>query len=139
MPVSQDTCPYSDLAGFENIYLEDSYVLAFQMGISEAKFWVDAVLLENHPLWRPRAPDEAYSYQRILLTFPGVRETTWHELVVRPTIGPEGEADFGNIDTFVFNDDTYHLVGEWGNITITSDRPTVRPLRADESFGTPPR
>jgi len=120
-----DVGTYDQLPGLEHLYLEDSYLLGVDEGSNELRLEVEAVLTEQHPRFVPRRPDEAYTYLRVAIVFPNPRSVTWIDRSMRPIVGPDGEIDYGNIDSFTFEADRYELVGEWGHITIDGPPPTV--------------
>jgi hypothetical protein len=117
--------PYHELAGLEHLYLEDSYVLAIDEAGGELRFELDAVLTESHPSWAPPKPHEQYAYARLALVFPGLREITWRSRTMRPSTDAAGEIDYGNIDTLTAHGSRYELTGDWGEVVIESDPPTV--------------
>jgi hypothetical protein len=42
-----------------------------------------------------------------------------------PIVDPDGTWDYGNIDEFFMENEAYHLIGEWGELTIVSDPPVI--------------
>ncbi len=115
---------YWQLAGLENIYLEDSYVLGIKTDTS-IEFFLEAILTENHPLYTSPLPGEQYCYQRITLKFP--RPQTYNLTLNKmiPIVDPDGTWDYGNIDEFFMENETYHLIGEWGELTVVSEPPVI--------------
>lgn len=55
---------YWQFPGFENIYLEDSYVLSINDKTS-IQILLEAVLTENHSLYTQPLPEEQYCYRRM--------------------------------------------------------------------------
>jgi hypothetical protein len=120
---------YWQLPGFENIYLEDSYVLSINANIS-IQILLEAVLTENHPLYTPALSGEQYCYRQMTVNFPHPQT---YDLVlnnISAIADPDGSVDYGNIDDFFMADDKYYLRGEWGELTIVSDPP----LLFDENY-----
>ncbi|MEG3959983.1 hypothetical protein [Microcoleus sp. herbarium2] len=116
---------YWQLPGFENIYLEDSYVLSINDNTISIQILLEAVLTENHPLYTPALSGEQYCYRQMTVKFPHPQT---YDLVVnniRPIADPDGSVDYGNIDDFFMEDDKYYLTGEWGELTIVSDPPRL--------------
>ncbi|MBD1828392.1 hypothetical protein NDI47_22810 [Microcoleus vaginatus GB1-A2] len=110
--------------GFENIYLEDSYVLSINAKTS-IQILLEAVLTENHSLYTQPLPGEQYCYRRMTVNFPHPQT---YDLVlnnISPIADPDGGVDYGNIDEFFRADDKYYLRGEWGELTIVSDPPIL--------------
>jgi len=111
---------YADLPGFESLYLEDSWVL--DMRESEKTFHIDleAVLTHEHPDWHAPKPGEQYCYRGTRIQFDKVQSVEWIELRMRPNKDPDGSIDFGNIDSFVYENNRYELEGEWGHLVVVS-------------------
>ena len=121
---------YWQLPGFENIYLEDSYVLSINANTISIQILLEAVLTENHPLYTPALSGEQYCYRQMTVKFPHPQT---YDLVVNnisPIADPDGSVDYGNIDDFFMADDKYYLRGEWGELTIVSDPPRL----VDENY-----
>ncbi|MEG5060558.1 hypothetical protein QUB60_22100 [Microcoleus sp. A2-C5] len=116
---------YWQFPGFENIYLEDSYVLSINAKTS-IQILLETVLTENHSLYTQPLPAEQYCYRRMTVNFPHLQT---YDLVVNnisPIADPDGSIDYGNIDEFFRADGKYYLrVGEWGELTIVSDPPMI--------------
>lgn len=115
---------YWQFPGFENIYLEDSYVLSINAKTS-IQILLEAVLTENHSLYTQPLPGEQYCYRRMTVNFPHPQT---YDLVlnnISPIADPDGGVDYGNIDEFFRADDKYYLRGEWGELTIVSDPPIL--------------
>jgi hypothetical protein len=121
---------YWQLPGFENIYLEDSYVLSINANTISIQILLEAVLTENHPLYTPALSGEQYCYRQMTVKFPHPQT---YDLVlnnISPIADPDGSVDYGNIDDFFMADDKYYLRGEWGELTIVSDPPRL----VDENY-----
>jgi hypothetical protein len=121
---------YWQLPGFENIYLEDSYVLSINANTISIKILLEAVLTENHPLYTPALSGEQYCYRQMTVYFPHPQT---YDLVlnnISAIADPDGSVDYGNIDVFFMADDKYYLRGEWGEVTIVSDPPRL----VDENY-----
>jgi hypothetical protein len=116
---------YFELRGFEHLYLEDSYVLAIREDADELRFELEAVLTQNHPRWTPPKPEEHYAYLRVDLVFAHPREVEWLNRSERATVDPDGAIDYGNIDTFTWEDTRFELVGDWGHVRIEADPPAI--------------
>ena len=106
---------YAQIAGLENVYLEDSWVLGVHESDGSLSFDLEAVLTEGHPQWNQPKPGEVYCYRRLALIFPSVRGVEWIERGMRPATDATGEQDWGHIDTFV-GDGAATVVGDWGNV-----------------------
>jgi len=118
------TINYWQFPGFENIYLEDSYVLGIKAQGSVVEILIEAVLTENHPLYTPPLPGEQYCYRKMTIKFPQPQQYTLVNKM-RAISGIDGSIDYGNIEEFSRNDKEYYLRGEWGEITIISRLPVL--------------
>lgn len=116
---------YEQLPGFEHLYLEDSWVLAVDEDNKGLRFLVEAVLTEEHPEWKPRKPNEQYSYRRIEIRFDDPDHLTFRRSDAPPAVDASGETDYGNIDTFVWEGGRYELEGSWGSATVEGAPPVV--------------
>ncbi|MEG3894755.1 MULTISPECIES: hypothetical protein [unclassified Microcoleus] len=115
---------YWQFPGFENIYLEDSYVLSINAKTS-IQILLEAVVTENHSLYTQPLPGEQYCYRRMTVNFPHPQT---YDLVlnnISAIADPDGSVDYGNIDDFFMADDKYYLRGEWGELTIVSAPPLI--------------
>ena len=119
-----DRLNYWQLTGLENIYLEDSYVLGIKTDTS-IEFFLEAILTENHPLYTSPLPEEQYCYRKITLKFPHPQTYNLTLNKMLPIVDPDGTWDYGNIDEFFLENEAYHLIGEWGELTIVSDSPII--------------
>jgi hypothetical protein len=117
--------PYHELPGFENVYLEDSWVLGVIESPSELRLDLDMVLTEQHPRWTPPKPDEVYSHLPAALVFAKPRRVEWTRQAGRPATDASGEIDWGNIDSFVWDDSRYMLEGDWGGVIVEGDPPQL--------------
>jgi len=95
-----DQVPYQDFAGFENVYLEDSYVLDIRIKPYVVEFFLLVVLTEQHPLYGTPPATEQYCYRQALLQFTNVERVTWIMKSLVQYTDAEGNVDYGNIDEF---------------------------------------
>jgi hypothetical protein len=117
---------YFDLHGFENVYLEDSYVLSFEVGINFLEIALDLVLTESHLLFNIPEPGFQYCYKSAFIIFNRIELLKWSNKNLRGSIDTNGEIDFGNIDSFFFENGHYYLEGDWGDLDIVSEPPTLK-------------
>jgi hypothetical protein len=117
--------PYHDLPGFENVYLEDSWVLAVTDDTDELRLRLEIVLTEQHPRWAPPKPDEVYSYASASLVFMNPRHLEWTRRAGPPASDASGGSDWGNIDSFTWDGSRYELEGDWGAVIVEGDRPQL--------------
>ena len=118
---------YWQFPGFENVYLEDSYVLAIKAKAS-VEILIEAVLTENHPLYASPLPGEQYCYRQMTIKFLSPQTYSLVLKKMTPIPNPDGSIDYGNIDEFYMNDGKYYMDGEWGELTIISEPPILHDL-----------
>ncbi|KJY74129.1 hypothetical protein TW78_08835 [Vibrio coralliilyticus] len=111
---------YYDWEDFADIYLEDSFVLRICESYNEISFIVEAVLTENHPLYRSPESGEQYCYKKGKIVFQGLKCVKWISKNETPFKDVSGEEDYGNIDTFQLLNDQYRLSGDWGELEVRS-------------------
>jgi hypothetical protein len=115
---------YTDIAGLEAIVLEESYVLGVCAGPGTVALRVDFVLTAQHPDYAPPLPDETECFRRGRILFEGVRRLQWEGQGAPPATDATGEADYGHVDSFEWDEDTYRLGGDFGKLTVSAS--TVR-------------
>lgn len=122
------TRSYEELGQLGDLYLEDSYLLRVDETTEHVTFVVEAVIVEGSEWWTPKKPDEQYSYRRVRIDFPNVKETKWRRRDFQQIPpAPGDEPDFGSIDYFAeVAAGKFRLVGEWGDVEIESGPPEVR-------------
>lgn len=111
--------------GFANVHLTDSWVLDVTVRPGEVVFDLDLVVLPGHPSYGEPLPDEQYCYRSAALRFPDLAEVTWTMGTGPPAIDPDGEIDYGNIDTLRTDGDVYELDGDWGAMRIVAGAPVI--------------
>ncbi len=116
---------YFDIAGFEHVYLEDSFVLSIEESDDQVIFIVELVLTEGHPLFSKPRDDEQYCYRKGKIKFMSCRSINWHSRSNMQSVDKNDEVDLGNIDSFIKNSSKCSLAGDWGEIEIMSDSVTV--------------
>lgn len=116
---------YWQFPGFENVYLEDSYVLSFNKTDSSVEIPIEAVLTETHPLYAPPLPGEQYCYRQMTIRFFLPQTYNFVLKKMTPIRDPDGSIDYGNIDEFFLENGKYYLNGEWGDLTIVSEPPIL--------------
>jgi len=116
---------YYDFKGFENIFLEDSFVL--NLIITPLIFTIDLelILTQNHFLYQKPLPNELYCYRKAQIKFSNVESIIWTDKIQQPLTDASGEMDFGNIDEFLLIDGTYKIFGELGNLEIIGNPPEL--------------
>ncbi len=116
---------YWSIPGFEDIYLEDSWVLSIETGESTLTIAVDFVLRESHPLYQAPQSGEQYCYRRGLIHFGSVTALSWTGQGAVPATDAAGEHDLGSFDEFEVKDNSFTISGDFGRIEVVAPRPTV--------------
>lgn len=111
---------YEKINGFQNIYLEDSYVLDIEIRYGIVKFYLDFVLTPEHEFYTPPKENEQYCYKKGIIVFDKVTKIQWFDITGIPATDANNSIDYGNIDSFVFNDGLYILNGDWGNMELAA-------------------
>lgn len=114
--------PYRELAALRGVYLEESYVLDIEAHPASLVVVLDLVLTVEHLDYRDPIDGEQYCYRRGSLTFGGISECRWSEQGRPPAVDATGERDYGNIDTFEWDNGRYILEGDWGHLDIRADQ-----------------
>lgn len=117
--------PYSEFRGFEEFYLEDSFILDVIARPGSLMFVVEMILRENHPAYRPPIQGEQHCYRRGRIAFGGVRRLTWLATDVEPARDATGDIDFGGFDEFGLDGRTYILAGDFGKLELEASSCTV--------------
>jgi hypothetical protein len=76
---------YTEIPGFEHVFLEDSWVLDIAIDPLHVIFHVDLVLTDGHPLYRPRPEDEQYCYMLAKIQFDAVARVEWRNRPLTPS------------------------------------------------------
>lgn len=111
--------PYHELAGLEQVYLEDSFVLGVEVLPGIVKIQLDVVLREGHPDYAAPEAGEEYCFRRGILNLEEVSEVTWRMPEGRPAVDASGETDYGGIDSYEVDGSTHRIVGEIGVLSVT--------------------
>ena len=109
---------YYKLVGLENVFLEDSFVLAVYVQPGEVDFGVEVVLTESHPEFSAPKEREKYCYRRGHLRFLGVQQVRWQMGDIEPARDATGEIDYGGFDRFEFESNDYTVAGDFGTLEI---------------------
>ena len=111
---------YDELEALQNVYLEDSFVLGFSITQNLVSIDIDAVLTDSHPEFKPPIPGEQYCYLRGRLVFEGFDHAVFDFHSSSRSTDASGEVDYGNIDTFVIEENKSIILGDWGRLEINS-------------------
>lgn len=115
---NSDSLEYYELPGFEEIYLEDSYLVGLTIRLEEVNIHMEFVLRENHPRYKPPLVGEKYCYHEGAIRFTEHKRIELWDIINAPSIDADGEVDFGNIDVFRRLDARFYLSGDWGELYI---------------------
>jgi hypothetical protein len=117
---------YPRFPGFENVILEDSHVLDILVRPAVLLLKLDVLLLPGHPEYRLPAPGERACFRQATVVFSSIRELHWTgQSVITPAIDASGTTDYGSVDSLTSVDDSYRFLGDWGEINLQSDTPSL--------------
>jgi hypothetical protein len=114
-----------DVPGLEAVVLEESYVLGVCAGPGTLALRIDFVLTPEHPEYVAPLPDETECFRRGCIVFDGIRRLEWEGQGAPPATDATGEADYGHVDLFEWEGDTYRLSGDFGELTVSGPAPRV--------------
>ncbi|GAA5003290.1 hypothetical protein GCM10025793_09100 [Lysobacter lycopersici] len=109
------------IESFNDILLEDSFVFGWRRASESLSFNIDASLLQTHPRAMPPSSGEWACYKSGVILFSGVSSVSGllPQESVRPTLDPDGSADYGCIDDLsVVQPGEYRIAGEFGVVTV---------------------
>ena len=112
---------YFEHDNFQNIYLEDSFVIKIQETQSEIIFYCDFVISENHQLYSKPKEDEHYCYLYGYIKFNNINNIRWIKRDENVFSNDCYDRDYGNIDVFHIDNKKYYLQGDWGEVIIQSE------------------
>ncbi|MFE9056907.1 hypothetical protein [Streptomyces mutabilis] len=118
---------HPSLPEFENVSLEDSYVLDIAVHPGLLTLKLDLLLLPRHSGYRAPLPGERACFRPATVVFPSVRALHWTgQGVVKAAIDASGSADYGSVDALItLDEDKYKILGDWGEIIVQSETPSV--------------
>ncbi|NEC92611.1 hypothetical protein [Streptomyces sp. SID12501] len=117
---------YPTFPGFKNVSLEDSYVLDIAVHPGVLTLRLDLLLLPGHPEYLPPLPGERACFRQARVVFSSVRDLHWAgQSVIKPAIDASGSADFGSVDSLSSLHGGYKILGDWGEIILRSDAPSL--------------
>lgn len=124
---------YDTIPGFDNLLLEDSFVVTIRASPARFELRVQLVLLPHHPAYHRPLAGQQHCYVFGTITFSRVTALTWTGQGGRPAQDATGDLDWGGVDDLQATTDGWRLEGEWGVVTIaTNDAPTVVLDNAEE-------
>ena len=109
------------IEAFENIQLQDTFVLSWNQSPNSLVFHVLASLLQSHPDASPPIRGEWACYNPAIIQFTDMTSVTGllSQESVRPTKDPDGSVDYGCIDSLESpHPGQYRMSGEFGSITV---------------------
>lgn len=111
---------YEHMAQLALYYFEDSFVLAITEHQQKFEFEIEAVLTPEHKDYKSPEPPSLHRYKKIKLIFGDIQRLAWEKTSFKGYSDANGEVDYGNIDVFTFDGDSYELEGDWGKVKITA-------------------
>ena len=111
---------YWDFPGFENLYLEDSWVTAVRATPGRVEFDVEFVLREHHPAYSQPKRGEKYCYHSGTIRIVSVSELRWDGQGGPAALDATGDRDYGAINSFERQDGVLRLTGDFGRVEARS-------------------
>jgi hypothetical protein len=111
------------IEAFDDILLEDTFVLSWHQVSGSLSFNVLASLLPSHPEVSPPASGEWACYRSGSIQFSGVSFVggLLRQELVTPTTDPDGSVDYGCIDDLsLVRPGEYRIAGEFGVVTVVA-------------------
>lgn len=118
-------------ADIPGVMLDDTFVLGWRLDGGRLVFDVVASLQPGHPSYAPPPPLEWACYRRGQSIFEGARDVRGLKPMsdVRPTIDPDGSADYETFDSISQSDGQFVVCGEFGDVELAAT--SVRLVVAD--------
>ena len=117
--------PYTELPGLGEVVLEESFVLGIRAEPGSVTFDLEFVLTPRHSDYVPPPSSERECFWSGTLRLTGVRRLTWDAQGAPPAIDAAGESDFGHIDAFEWEENTFLLEGDWGRLEAQADETEI--------------
>ncbi|TWD73100.1 hypothetical protein FB561_6985 [Kribbella amoyensis] len=114
---------YTELPGFEHMFLKESYVLGVTAGPAYVDFALEVVLTPGHSEYEAPGPEMYLCYRNGHLRFGDVEYLEWAGQGSPPSIDATGEVDYDNIDVFEWDSQQYALQGGFGAMKLTARPP----------------
>ena len=111
------------IEAFDNILLEDTFVLSWHHAADSLTFDVLASLLQRHPEASPPADGEWACYRPGTIEFSGVSAVRGllPQESATPIVDPDGSVDYGCIDELsLVRPGEYRIAGEFGVVTVAA-------------------
>ncbi|MEV7239478.1 hypothetical protein AB0N06_38150 [Streptomyces sp. NPDC051020] len=87
---------------------------------------LDLLLLPGHPDYQASLPGERACFREATAVFSSVRDLHWTgQSLVKPAVDATGTRDFGSVDSLTRIDNSYKILGDWGEINLQSDSPSL--------------
>ena len=99
---------------------EESYILSITAQPALLTMALDLALRADHPLHEPPLAGERHCYRRGHLEFLRVKDLSWAGQGAVPAVDVTGEPDFGTVDSFDVDGETYVLIGDFGRISVVA-------------------
>jgi hypothetical protein len=112
--------PYVEILQLRELVLEESYVLGITAIPGEVTFELDVVLAPGHAQYSPPTQGEQCCFRRGFLSFKVVTRLVWSNSGSPPAVDASGEADYGHIDSFEWDEAGAVLDGDWGRMEVVS-------------------
>ena len=127
MADSNNKTGWRDLREFADVDLTKSYVLSWQVQRDTLLIDVDLYLQPEHPFYEQPRPAEKACIRPALIEFPYVDECRIGDSLPRQIVDIIEDLQHGAIeDLTVSGDGCYEIRGEFGTVSVNSERPILR-------------
>lgn len=113
--------PYWDLQGFEQLYLEDSYVWGVEETSEAFILRMLLVLREGHAEWRPPLPNQQYCYRDGQIRFEHPTDVDWVERTFEATTNLDGSVDYGNVHAIEADGQMFRIYADFGQVRLRAE------------------
>ena len=113
---------WTEMPEFSEINLSESYVLGWHISHDCIVFQVEAVLCEQHPMYREPESNAWACFHPGQLVFRGVQSLVGlpDQAECHYFSDASGEHDYGHIDTLSRAGNEFLLSGDFGNVSFTA-------------------
>lgn len=114
--------PYTELPGFGDVVLEESYVLGICASPMTLRIDLDMVLTPRHPAYVSPPAFENECYRRVQIRFVELRRLIWDHSGLQAATDVNGAVDYGHLDDLRWDGEIFELEGDWGRIRAVARR-----------------
>jgi hypothetical protein len=117
-----------NLDDFQEVALEDTFVLAWHKSSGDLVFYVEAHLRPEHSAYAPHGVESRACYRPGIIVFRSASQVTglMPQSMVNRTTDAEGAVDYGTIDRLeMIGPGQFAISGEFGDVVVHSRAPRL--------------